>query len=191
VRKRQETLKLNTVEKYKKAVEENPDSATAHMKLGTALISRGKTKQAEQELLKATELDPKCIPAWINLGGILMARWDFPGCIDANLQALAVDPDLVEAHYNKGLGYLYLNKPAEMIVCFERVVEIDDSHAAGFYHLAVGLLAMGDQATARKTLAKALDLGYKPEPQFLKAFESGAGNKQNITDMVSKPLNKE
>ena len=77
----------------------------------------------------------------------------------------------MEAHYNQGLGYLYLNEPEQMVDCFRRVIALDETHGAGHYHLAVGLLAIGDREGAKKELSIAMELGYKPEPTFLKAFE--------------------
>jgi tetratricopeptide (TPR) repeat protein len=176
--------------KYDALVEKNPDSAVAHMKLGTTLISLGKTKRAEEELRKAIEIDPTCVPAWINLGGILLARWDFKGCVEANEQALEANPELAMAHYNKGLGHLYLNEPEAMVGCFERATELEADNAGAHYHLAVGRFAQKDVERARKSLAKAINLGYKPEPRFLKALEdtqNNAGGDPPVMELVPKP----
>ena len=59
----------------------------------------------------------------------------------------------------------------EMVACFRRVLEIDPDHAAGQYHLAVGLLELGEVAAARAAVEKAAGLGHSPAPEFLKALE--------------------
>jgi hypothetical protein len=74
------------------------------------------------------------------------------------------------------LGYLYQKKPEEMMECFRRVIALDEKHSGGHYHLAVGLLALGDPAGAKKEVAIAMQLGYKPEPALLKALEKGQRN---------------
>jgi tetratricopeptide (TPR) repeat protein len=75
------------------------------------------------------------------------------------------------AHFNQGLGHLYLREAKEMIACFRRVLEIDPDHAAGHYHLAVGLLEIGNVEDARAALDRAVELGHSPAPEFLKALE--------------------
>lgn len=162
------------MERLKRAVEDNPDSAVAHMKLGTGFYWNGALKRAEQELLRAIELDEKYAEAWVHLGGVRLACWDFQGCVEANQRAVAINPSLMQAHYNQGLGFLYLNRPAEMVECFRRVVELDPEHAGGHYHLAVGLLAKGEKLEAQAELGRAVNLGYAPQPEFVKALDRAA-----------------
>ena len=182
-----ETGSAARIEKAKQKVADNPDSAMAHAKLGTVLLHTCSSKQAEAELRKAIELDPNCIPALINLGGLLLGRWDFEGCVEVNQRAVAVDPEIVEAHFNQGLGHLYLSQAEQMVECFRRVVELDGTHPAGRYHLAVGLLACGKEKEAREELTIAMKLGYKPEPDFLKAFEKKQGGNPQVLDLEPKP----
>ncbi len=143
----------------------------ARVRLGTALLKRGSVREGEAELQKAVELDPKSIEGWVHLGGAMMTHWDFKGCVEANAKALELDPELFQAHYNKGLGHMYLGEPKDMFTCFQRVVEIDPSHAGGTYHLAVAQLANKELNKAQVTLARAMQLGYQPEPEFLRAIE--------------------
>ena len=107
----------------------------------------------------------------MNLGGLLLTRWDFEGCVEANSKAVECDPSLFEPQYNLGLGYLYLGKAKEMVPCFRRATEIEPEHAGGHYHLAVGLLALGEVEEARAHLGSAMELGWKPEPELVKAIE--------------------
>jgi tetratricopeptide (TPR) repeat protein len=141
------------------------------MRLGTALYQRGAPKDAERELRKAVELDPACLEAWVNLGGVLLSRWDFEGCVAANQKAVECDPNVMQAHYNLGLGYLYLGQAEQMVGCFRRAIELESDHPAAHYHLAVGLLSLGEEAEARQELARAVALGFKPQPEFLKALD--------------------
>jgi tetratricopeptide (TPR) repeat protein len=149
----------------------NPASTKLLVKLGGAFLRSGATKKAERTFEQALEVDPNCIPALINLGGIYLNRWDFEKCVTMNQKVSTLDPSLLEAPYNEGLGYLYQKKTEEMIECFRRVIALDEKHAGGHYHLAVGLLALGQSEEAKKEVAIAMELGYKPEPAFLKALE--------------------
>ncbi len=149
----------------------DPASSRGHFRLGTALVQLGHAKQGEAELRRALELDPSCAPALVNLGGVLLARWDFHGCVEANRHAAALDPGLTLAHYNQGLGHLYLGQAAETADCFRRVLELDPQNAGAHYHLAVGLLALGDKAASREHLDAAVKLGFTPQPEFVRQFE--------------------
>jgi hypothetical protein len=62
-----------------------------------------------------------------------------------------------------------------MVSCFQRVLELDPRNAGGRYYLAVGLHAVGQTDEARKQLAIAVELGFHPQPEFLRALER-AGN---------------
>ena len=159
------------IDALQKAASENPDSAAAHMRLGTAWLKAGAAKKAEAALRRAVEIDPKYDEAWVNLGGIMLGSWDFAGCVEVNRKVAARNPDFLLAHFNEGLGHLYLREAKEMIVCMRRVLEIDPDHAAGHYHLAVGLLEIGEVEEARSALGRAVELGHSPAPEFLKALE--------------------
>ncbi len=162
---------VNKVHVLRQAVEANPDSAVAHMKLGTALLLNGAAGPGEQSLRRAVELDPELDKAWVNLGGILLARWDFEGCLEINKQVIERNPGLLQAHYNIGLCHLYLHQAEEMVASFRKVMEIDPDHAGGQYHIAVGLLELGDPAGAHAALDRSAALGHSPAPEFLKALE--------------------
>jgi Flp pilus assembly protein TadD len=159
------------IDELQKVVSENPDSAVAHMKLGTAWLQAGAAKKAVVALRRAVEIDPEYDEAWVNLGGILLGSWDFAGCVEVNRKVAKRNPGLLLAHYNQGLGHLYLREAKEMIACMRRVLEIDPDHAAGHYHLAVGLLEIGEVEEARAALDRAAELGHSPAPEFLKAIE--------------------
>jgi len=162
---------VNKVHVFRQAVEANPDSAVAHMKLGTALLLNGAAGPGEVALRRAVELDPEFDEAWVNLGGILLARWDFKGCLEINEKVVERNPGLLQAHYNIGLCHLYLHQAEEMVASFRKVMEIDPNHADGQYHIAVGLLELGDPAGARAALDRSASLGHSPAPEFLKALE--------------------
>ncbi len=166
--------------RLRKAVEDAPKSARTHATLGTALAQLGLMNEAQEELEKAVALDPSLHKAWVNLGGVYLARWDFSRCVAANASALERRPDLFEAHYNKGLGHLYLGEAADVVECFERATALSPNHAGARYHLAVGLHAVGKSEQAKVELMKALELGYSPQPEFVKEMERVFGGEFSL-----------
>lgn len=167
--------------RWKEEVARNPDSPLAHLKLGTALLSVGFLGESQVALERALELDPNRVEAWVNLGGVRLGRWDFAGCIEANQEALNRKPELMRAHFNQGLAYMYLGEAEKMFSCFERVLELEPDSGAGHYYLAVALHALGKTKQARAFLTKALDLGYSPDPSFIKALE---GPSEDVPEQV-------
>lgn len=166
-----EETRSEKVERCLERVQENPDSAAAHYNLGLAYTRQGKMDSAASAYEKALELDPQLTMAWVNLGGARMLKWDFQGALEANEKALDIDESLLLAHFNKGQALLYLGEAEAMVPCYERVIELDPEHAAGHYYLAVALLATKDPQRAREHLSKAMTLGHRPRPEFLRELD--------------------
>jgi protein O-GlcNAc transferase len=166
-----ETDARERVKQCQEGVAARPDSAVAHLNLGTALLQVGHYTDAEKSLRRALEIDASLAEASVNLGGILLARWDFRGCVEANMKAAALRPEFLAAHFNQGLGHLYLGESEPMAACFRRVLELDPQHPAGNYYMAVALLALGHVDESQAHLDRAVALGFTPQPDFLKALE--------------------
>jgi len=164
------------VARLRKVVAATPESARAHLDLGTALARSGALAEAEKELDRALDLEPEMPEALVNLGGVRLSRWDFRGCVEVNRRARERRPRMMHAHYNEGLGHLYLGEAVEMVECFRRVLDLDPGNPGGHYHLAVGLHAVGQTEEAKRHLAVAIELGFHPEPDFLKAIEKASGD---------------
>ena len=158
------------IERCVEAVEERPDSPVAHYNLGLAYTKSGRMELAENSYLKALELDPDMIEAWVNLGGVRLHRWDFEGCLEACREAIQRDDRLLIAHYNLGQACLYMGDAEGVVKANEKVLEMDRDHAAAHYHMAVGLLALKELGAAQRHLGRAMELGHRPTPEFMKAL---------------------
>jgi tetratricopeptide (TPR) repeat protein len=166
-------------DRWRQAVAEEPASAASHHNFGTALWRAGRAAEAEQELRKALELRPHFPEALVNLGGILLARWDYRGSVEVNREAARIRPDLFIAHYNEGLGHLYLGAAEAMVACLRRALELDGRHPGAHYHLAVGLLALGQVTESHAHLDAALEGGFSPAPEFLRALAKAEGGEDS------------
>lgn len=153
------------------AVEEHPELAASHFNLGLAYTTSGRVQLAEEAYLEAVKIDPGMLQAWVNLGGVRLMRWDFDGCLEANQRAAAIDSECVEAHFNMGQAYLYKNEPERLLECNRRVLELDRDHPAAHYFSAVAALALEDLGLTERHLARAMELGHSPPPEFMKAME--------------------
>lgn len=159
------------------AVGDKPTSAAARYNLGLAYQKMGRFQAAEEAYKEALELDPMLGEAWINLGGVRLQQWDFEGCLEASLRAVELRSDLVLAHHNLGQAYLYTDNPDKLVMCAKKALKLDPEHPASHYFAAVGLLARGEAGAAERHLAKAIELGHRPTPDFLKAMEKAQQSK--------------
>ena len=159
------------VERCLREVETRGDLAVAHFNLGLAYTQQGKMSSAEKAYRKALELDPDLVEAWVNLGGTLLLKWDFKGCQEANREAIRRRDDSLLAHFNLGQACLYLEDAEGVVCCNRKVIELDPGHARGHYFLAVGLLATNRVPQAREALSRAVALGHRPPPDFLRGLE--------------------
>lgn len=161
-----------------------PRSARAHFNLGLAFTELGLTSRAEAAYGKALEIEPGLVEAWVNLAGIRLLRWDFEGCREANREALLRSPGCLLAHFNLGQASLYLGDGPAVVACNREVLRLDPNHPAAHYYLAVGLLATGEQDAARRALARAMELGHMPTPEFLKSLERSDAPGEPIASAV-------
>jgi hypothetical protein len=85
--------------------------------------------------------------------------------------------DMVLAHHNLGQAYLYTNNPEQLVRCTKNALELDPEHPPSHYYAAVGHLARGNLGAAERHLAKAMELGHRPTPEFLRAMEKAQQSK--------------
>jgi tetratricopeptide (TPR) repeat protein len=170
------------------AVQENPQSAVAHYNLGLAYQKTGRFGLAEEAYVQAVEIDPGLTQAWVNLGGVRLHNWDFEGCLEASKMAVSQRDDLAMAHYNLGQAFLYMNEPENLVACNKRVIELERDNAGAHYYAAVGLLAVGDVTGAERHAGRAMELGHRPTPEFLRALEraqrAGAEGKLSVVEIA-------
>ena len=86
------------LKRLQQELDQNPESARAHLKLGTWHYRAGQHAKAEKLLRRAVEIEPDLYQAWGNLGGVRFALWDFAGSAEANQRAVECNPDGVQGH---------------------------------------------------------------------------------------------
>ena len=106
-------------EAARRALALDPNSANAHVALGSVLRERRQWKDAERELLRAVQLAPESSEAHGELSQYLLAVGDFEGAMVAARRSLALDPlshhklglvgvnGLVARHYEEALEVLW------------------------------------------------------------------------------------
>jgi TolB-like protein len=88
----------------RRALALDPNSANAHVALGSVLRERRQWKDAERELRRAVQLAPESSEAHGELSQYLLAVGDFDEAMDAARRSLALDP---LSHHKLGLVGVY------------------------------------------------------------------------------------
>lgn len=88
-------------EQFKIAVESSPESASAHLNLGSALVKLKKPMLAIKEFNEAIRLDPDSTMSWFNLGVIYAALKEDLEAIHCYDQALLIEPRMPEGLFNR------------------------------------------------------------------------------------------
>lgn len=90
---------------YKRAIELQPNLATAHHRYAWFLSDLGRHDEALQEIRLAQELDPSSIVVQSNLGRVLYHTRRYDESIDVLRKAAATDPNRLYTHIFLGLAY--------------------------------------------------------------------------------------
>jgi Tfp pilus assembly protein PilF len=93
------------VEAYERAVQLDPNTAGAHVNLGTVYFNSRQWEKAEQCYRKAVEIDPEYALAHFNLANLFDERSDRARALFHYRAALKINPRYSDAHYNLALLY--------------------------------------------------------------------------------------
>jgi protein O-mannosyl-transferase len=120
----------NGVTLFGHAITITPKNAMLFNNFGNALISEGRTEEAEQSYRRAIELAPDQALGFINLGGIL----DFTGrsteAIEKLRIAISLDEENDLAHHGLGLALLHAGNPQAAIESLKRANTIAPNNAS-------------------------------------------------------------
>jgi tetratricopeptide (TPR) repeat protein len=112
---------------------------------------------------------PTPIPvAYNNLGFFYARKGDYPKAVIEYNKALAVDSDYAEAYNNLGIVYARKSMYRKAIPKYLKAISIKPNYAKSYNNLAVAYFYTHNYRLAVKYCDKAIQLGYRVHPEFLK-----------------------
>jgi TolB-like protein/DNA-binding winged helix-turn-helix (wHTH) protein/Tfp pilus assembly protein PilF len=137
---------------YRKALELNPNDATARNWYGEYLQEMGRTEEAFAQLRQAMWLDPLSSATANNLAYIFYTARQYDQAIGAFQKAVELEPEYTDAHV--GLGWVYDEKKMykEAIAELEKAVNLSNRHDLVVASLGKVLGDSGRKQEARKLL---------------------------------------
>ena len=137
---------------FRRAIELNPDYATAHQWLGSeALLPIKRFDEAIAELRRAEELDPLSPIIGTRLGDTLAFERRYDEAIAQYKRTLSLNPNLAYAHQQLGWVYGLKGMYAEAILEVRHSIELNPDPTWKGY-LAMWLAKSGHRGEARKPL---------------------------------------
>jgi serine/threonine protein kinase/Tfp pilus assembly protein PilF len=146
----------------RRAVELEPQLATAMVSLGVAEMEHGDTAEAQKRLQEALVLDPSNASAHRGLGVIASRGGRAAEAEKHFLEAIKHRPDDQQLHGDLGV-LLYTNgRYDDAAKAFQKSIDLAPDNAAGYRNLGAVLHQKGDYPGAARALQQSLEI--RPDP---------------------------
>jgi eukaryotic-like serine/threonine-protein kinase len=165
---------------FRRAIELNPNYATAHQWYASYLVQVGRSGEALAEIRRAQELDPLSAIISANAGLYLYYARDYEAAAEQLRKTLEVDDSFGVAHLY--LGYVYLQqagRTGEAVAELQKAVRHMGEDPETLSALGHAYAAAGRRADAESVLAQLRSLrerGYV-SPYFVAVIYAGLGDR--------------
>ena len=170
---------------FRRALELNPNYATAHHWYSEFLLMTGRDAQALSEILKAQELDPLSAVINTTVGERLFYMRRYDDAIAQLRRTLETAPDFDAAHFVLGLCLEQKGLLQESITEFQKVRGAGAMNRGAVASLAHAYAASGQEQKARKVL-RGLLAEKESAPFLIAIVYEGLGEKQQVVEWLSK-----
>jgi DNA-binding winged helix-turn-helix (wHTH) protein/TolB-like protein/Tfp pilus assembly protein PilF len=171
-------------QRFKRAIELNPNYAMAHNWYSQHLAFIGRSREAIREAKRAQEIDP--LSPWTNsdIGFVSYLARQYDEAILASQKTLELDPDFAVAHMIIGLSLVQKNMYDEGIAELQKAKANPDSRALLAYAYAVS----GKSREARKILEELDQLSTQKyvSPFPIAVAYSGLGENDRAFEALEK-----
>jgi TolB-like protein/Tfp pilus assembly protein PilF len=136
------------IEKYERAIQLNPNDATAHHWLANHILSdAGQTERAIAEMKRAQELDPLSLIINANLGQAYIYAHRIDEAIAQLRKTVEMDGGFYYARYLLGLALQLKGSTPEAIVEYQKAIALnDDPFPKGLLGNLYGAIGRSDEA---------------------------------------------
>jgi tetratricopeptide (TPR) repeat protein len=155
-------------QEFRRAIELNPNYATAHQWYGYYLAAMGRFPEALEEARKAQQIDPLSLSINTTLAGRYRDLHQYAQAIDLNRRTLEMDPTFVPAHIALGAAYEDQGIWLQAVSEYQKAVDLSQNNPIALASLGSAYGHLGDQAAARKMIAR---LQEASKHHYVSAFD--------------------
>jgi TolB-like protein/DNA-binding winged helix-turn-helix (wHTH) protein/Tfp pilus assembly protein PilF len=155
-------------QEFRRAIELNPNYATAHQWYGYYLAAMGRFQEALEEATKAQQIDPLSLSINTTLAGRYRDLHQYAQAIDLNRRTLEMDPNFMPAHIALGATYEEQGIWPQAIGEYQKAVDLSRDNPIALSSLGSAYGHSGDQSAARKVIAR---LQEASKHHYVSAFD--------------------
>ncbi len=173
---------------FKRAIELNPNYATAYHWYAITLLYMGRSDEAIAMIQRAHEIDPMSSVITSTLAWMQQSRKNYQASIETELGLVALDPSFGLAYDTLGLSYLKTGRSQEAVTTLEKAVQLTDRYSFILCNLGYAYAATGkpEQALA---IIKELEAKYARKEATgltVAAVYAGLGDKDKAFEWLEK-----
>lgn len=141
--------------RYRKALQDNPENHEATLALGVMLARSGKLKEAEACLLESQKYYPNSAMIENNLGVIYMREHKYADALVHINALLKIQPDNLQAHYNKAMMLYGQGNSEEAIQILQQILRAnpDNKNASAALTMMLNNRKSATKTNMQKPLA--------------------------------------
>lgn len=139
---------------YKRAIERNPNYATARQWYGEYLALMGRPTESIAEITRAQELEPLSLMINTDLGAALYCARRYDQAIDQLRKTLDLDSSFVRGHIELGFVYRQKEQYEEALSEFQKALGFDGEDAYALSHLGYAYAALRRKDEAYKIIGQ-------------------------------------
>jgi tetratricopeptide (TPR) repeat protein len=175
---------------FQRAMDLNPNYATAHLWYGEHFRSLGQAEREIAEFKRARELDPLSLTVNAGLGRALRDGRHFDEAIEQCRKTLELEPNFAQANWCLGLGYLGKARYDEAILKLQKAKALGMGPGALCW-LAYAYEVAGKKSEARKVLREYIKLSRNGEvsPYFMARIYAGLGERHQTFEWLDRAYN--
>ena len=153
---------------FRRAIELNPNYATAHHWYAWHLGLLGRFDEAIAEMRKAQSLDPLSLIINADLAELLVIAHSYDESIQQSRTTIEMDPNFAMAHNQLAQAYLQKHMTDEAVAEMQTAIRLSPDSPAFIANLARAYVASGKRSEAQKLLT---DLKRRSSPGYSNAVE--------------------
>jgi serine/threonine protein kinase/Flp pilus assembly protein TadD len=173
---------------FRRAIELNPNYATAHQWYASYLVMMGRFEESINEIKRAQELDPLSRIINANLGLHLYYARQYDQSIAQLQKTINVDQTFSVAHLYLGRTYIQKGMHKEAIAELQKARELSEDAPEVVSSLGYAYAAAGQRGDAQRVLEELQALSQKRYvlPYFVAAIHTGLGDKDQAFAWLEK-----
>jgi TolB-like protein/DNA-binding winged helix-turn-helix (wHTH) protein/tetratricopeptide (TPR) repeat protein len=155
-------------QEFRRAIELNPNYATAHQWYSYYLSAMGRFPEALEEARHAQQIDPLSLSINTTLAGRYRDLRQYAQAIDLNRRTLEMDSDFVPAHIALGAAYEEQGIWLQAVSEYQKAVDLSQNSPPALASLGYAYGLAGNQNEARKVIAS---LRAASKQHYVSAFD--------------------